>query len=75
MGDGKQQCQQQQQLQGGPQQSPQQQVTVMAVATADVLMAVEVTATVAAMMGNSTGMATMTSDSGITGDNNRQQQQ
>ena len=51
MGDGKQQCWEQQQLQGGPQQSPQQQVTVMAVATADALMAVEVT--VAAMLGNS----------------------
>ena len=51
MGNGKQQCWQQQQLQGGPQQSPQQQVTVMAVATADALTAVEVT--VAAMMGNS----------------------
>ena len=36
---------------GGPQQSPQQQVTAVAVATADALMAVEVT--VAAMMGNS----------------------
>ena len=38
----------------------------MAVATADALMAVEVT--VAAMMGNSTGTATTTSDSGIMGD-------
>ena len=41
--------------------------------TADALTSVEMT--VAAMMCNSTGMATMTSDSGIMGDNNRQQQQ
>ena len=58
---------------GGALQLYQQQVTVMAVATADALMTVEVT--VAAMMENRAGMATMTSDSGVMGDNNRLQQQ
>ena len=51
MGNGKQQCWQQQQLQWGSRQSPQQQMTVILVATVDALKVVEVT--VAAMMGNS----------------------